>query len=391
MALQRCAGNQAVSSWLGQKQARSTAARTVAPGTAASATAASGTAPPLAIQRDSAPAAPLTVDQQTPEQRIDAVTFLGFSRWAESATADADAAITDSENVAAALASPYGSRLGMLIGEVIGDANTLTWGLVALREDRPAPGLTTDAVGFAHRFEGHLETLNEVTQAWRQVTASAVMTLIGMIAEAQVERARRLRQELADLLTELQHLERIASGSDLRQAFVQLGINTAITGALLVVSIANPLVGLTIAIGSAAVQCTLDELLGPSGNDAKDAVAVGLGLGGSAAEVAAAIPRLAQSSKSLRAAGKKLGYVGAAAGTALDVLETREAVTAYDAARTRLRTVSTRLERVARELESLRPILAYPELAARQIERIHEHATILRDNAQVVLTGRGQL
>ena len=319
------------------------------------------------------------------------MTFFGFSRWAESVTADADAAITDSETVAAALASPYASRLGMLIGEVIGDANGLGWGLMALREDRPAPSLTTDAVGFAHRFEGHLETLKEVTQAWRQVTASAVMTLIGMIAEAQVERARRLQRELADLLTELQTLERIASGSDLRQAFVQLGINTAITGAVLVISIANPLVGLAIAVGSAAAQCTLDEILGPSGNDAKDAVAVGLGLVGSATEASAAIPRLAHASKTLKAAGKKLGYVGAAAGTALDVLETREAVAAYEAARTRLRTASTRLDRVARELESLRPILAYPDLAARQIERIHEHATTLRDNAQVVLTGRGQL
>jgi hypothetical protein len=186
-------------------------------------------------------------------------------------------------------------------------------------------------------------------------------------------------------------LERIASGSDLRQAFVQLGINTAITGAVLVISIANPLVGLAIAVGSAAAQCTLDEILGPSGNDAKDAVAVGLGLVGSGTEAAAAIPRLAHASKTLTTAGKKLGYVGAAAGTALDVLETREAVAAYEAARTRLRTASTRLDGVARELESLRPILAYPDLAARQIERIHEHATTLRDNAQVVLTGRGQL
>lgn len=381
IALQRCAGNRAVRSWLGQTQSRSSAVRAVAPSTAS----------PIAVQRDDPPASPAAPDQQTPAERVDAVTFPGFTRWAESATADADAAIADGGDVADALASPYSSRLNMLIGDVTGDANTLDWGLVALREGRPAPSLTADSVGFAHRFEDHLETLDDVTRAWRDVTSSAVMTLIGMIAEAQVARARALRQELADLLTELQNLERIAGGSDLRQAFAQLGINTAITGALLAISIANPIVGLTVAIGSAAVQCGLDELLGPSGNDAKDAVAVGIGIGGSAAEAAAAIPRLAKASKGLTAAGKKLGYVGAAAGTALDVLETQEAVAAYEAARSRIRTVSTRLERVARELEPLRPILAYPALAARLITRIQAQAATLRDNAQVVLGGRGQL
>lgn len=279
----------------------------------------------------------------------------------------------------------------MLIGDLTGTTNTLDWGLAALREGQPAPTLTADALGFAHHLEHQLEVLQDVTEAWQAVMGSAVMTLIGMIAEAQVERARALQRELADLLRELGDLQRIAEGSDLRQAFAQLGLNTAITVALLAVSFSNPIVGVAVAVGSAAVQCGLDELLGPSGNDAKDAVSVGIGITGSAAEATAAARQVTEASTKLKVAGRRMGYVGAAMGTGLDVLETREAIEAYESARTRIRAVTARLDRVSRDLAPLRPILAFPDLAARMIERIHSHAETLRTNAQVVLHGRGQL
>ncbi len=342
----------------------------------------------IAVQRDDPPAA---TDERTPTQRVDDATFRGFTTWAESATADADAALTDAISVADALGSPYQGRLNMLIGDVTGDANTLDWGLVALREGREATSLTADARGFVDRFEHRLEVLQDVTEAWQAVTSSAVMTLIGMIAEAQVARARALKQELDSLAAQLRDLQRIAEGGDLRGAFVQLGVNTAITGVLLAVSFANPLVGVAIAVGSAAVQCGLDELLGPGGNDAKDAVSVGMGIGGSAMEARAASRQLAGASSKLKVAGKRLGLAGAALGTALDVLETKEAIAAYEDAHARLGAISARLERVSRELDPLRPILQFPATAALFVQRIHAQAAVLRDNAQVVLQGRGQL
>lgn len=352
----------------------------------------------VVVQRDdppvptpSEPATDTATDDRTPAQRVDEATFAGFTTWAESATADADSAINDAIAMADGLSSPYANRLNMLIGDLTGITNTLDWGLVALREGRPAPTLTADAVGFAHRMEDRIEVLHDVTEAWQAVMGSAVLTLIGMIAQAQVERARALQRELTDLLRELRDLERIAEGSDLRQAFAQLGVNTAITVAVLAISVANPIAGVAIAVGSAAVQCGLDELLGPSGNDAKDVVAVGLGLGGTATEAAAALPRLASSSTQLKLAGRRLGYVGAAMGTGLDVLETQEAIQAYESARSRIRAVSTRLDRVSSQLAPLRPLLEFPDLAARMIQRIHAQAEILRTNAQVVLRGHAQL
>ena len=64
---------------------------------------------------------------------------------------------------------------------------------------------------------------------------------------------------------------------------------------------------------------------------------------------------------------------------------------AYESARARIGAVTARLNRVAGQLEPLRPLLAYPALAAQMVERIQTHAVTLRENAQVVLQGRGQL
>ncbi len=370
IALQRMAGNRAVGQLLAAPERQGPVGADIS------------------VQRDDPPAA---TDERTPTQRVDDATFRGFTVWAESATADADEALTASISVADALGSPYQGRLNMLIGDVTGDANTLDWGLVALREGREAPSLTADARGFVDRFEHRLEALQDVTEAWQAVTSSAVMTLIGMIAEAQVARARALKQELDSLVAQLRDLQRIAEGGDLRGAFVQLGVNTAITGVLLAISFANPLVGIAVAVGSAAVQCGLDELLGPSGNDAVDAVSVGLGIGGSAMEARAASKQLAGATSKLGVAGKRLGLAGAALGTALDVLETREAIAAYEDAQARIGAISTRLERVSRQLTPLRPILEFPATAAKLVQRIQSQAAVLRENAQIVLKGRGQL
>lgn len=372
LALQRLAGNKAVDRLLPGTPNRRPAS------------------PVVTVQLDDPPA-PAPEGERTPVQLVDGATFAGFTTWAQAATADADSALPGAIGLAEALGSPYQHRLNMLIDEVIGAANTLDWGLSALREGRTAPALTADPLGFVDRFEHHLQVLHDVTDAWQAVTTSAVMTLIGMIAEAQVERAQALQRELDDLVGELRTLQRIADGDDLRGAVAQLGINAVISGVLLAVTFANPIVGVAVAVGSVAVQATLDELLGPSGNDAGDVAAAGVGIAGSAAEARAASRGLAEASSKLRVAARRLGALGAAMGTTLDVLETREAVTAHESARARIRVVTARLNRVARQLEPLRPLLAYPDLAAGRVARIQSHATTLRQNAQIVLQGRGQL
>ena len=390
LGLQRLAGNQAVCRLLAGAAAPGAGGSVASPRLAADAPAQlpapvrGGTT----VQREDPPAA--EPEARTPEQMVDDATFAGFRSWARAALADADEVLEGANQQVEVLQSPYSERLGMLVEEVTGQANAIDWGIVALEGGRPAPALA-DAHGVQLRFEEDLEALRQVSDAWAAVTASAVMSLIGMIAEAQVERARALVAELERLERELRDIERILAGGPMAGAFAQMGIGLAITGVLAAITFTNPIGIVAVAVGSVALQAGLDELLGPGGNDEGDVAGGTATIGGAAMDARGAARNLPAATSRLRVAGRRLGVVGAALGTFLDAREASEAVDQYEAAPARLRAVTARVNAVSRQLDPLLPLLQYPATRDRIVSALRAQAQTLRDNGQLVLAQHAQL
>lgn len=324
-------------------------------------------------------------DTASRTERVDAVTWNGFSTWLAAALNEADDTFVQAQTTSNMLTPPHQERLRRLLGEAEGLYLVLTNGEEALAQGDPAPRLTANAVPLAHAFEERLEALSDVTAAWDGVLASGIIELLASLSEAQLLWARRLLQELAECRRELERLQRIASGAEMAEAFAQTGINGAISAALLAITIVNPVVGIAVSIGAAGVQLGLDECLGPTQPDVLTYSASGTGLAG------AGLERLAQDGSKLKAAGRRLGVVGAVAGTTLDVLETREAIQQYEAARGQIVAVSNRIRNISRDLHRLRPLLQYPDLARAMIDGMRQHAQVLRHQHQVVLREHDQL
>ncbi|HEY8341015.1 MAG TPA: hypothetical protein VIK95_14190 [Egibacteraceae bacterium] len=353
-ALQRSAGNRAVAALLG-----------------------GGTHLLLPLQRQQ-------VDQQeadtrTPEQRVDAATWNGFSTWWASADADATEAAAEADEVGALLSSPYRERLGMLTGELVGSQNLIANGVTALRAGRDAPWLTADPIARAEELEQQIEAVRAVSDAWRAVLGSGLLELMAAFGEAQLRLAERLRDELAECRRELDDLTRVFNDPKVREAAIQFGVNAAISVAVIAISVANPVVGIAVSVGAAATQLTLDALLGPSEPGPETFTAAGASVAGSAAE------NLSARGTSLRTAGRRLGVAGAIAASALDANEV------YQAHRARLVRLGQRMDQIARQLERLRPLLLYPRQARALIAGLRAHATRLREEGQLVLSEAGQL
>jgi hypothetical protein len=324
-------------------------------------------------------------EEETEQLTVDEQTFDGFETWAEASIADADDACVEGQETANRLSSPYQERLNMLIAGVVDVRNQVANGVDSLRAGGAAPDITADPQGMLLWLDEETFNLMDVTEAWDDVMGSGLLELMASIGEAQVARARRLRDELRACERELRDLERIASGSEMRGAFLQTGGNAAISIALAAITIANPIAGIVVAVGAAAVQLTIDHYLGPSSPGADTFGAATVSTAGSAMQ------QLGPAGSALRRAGGRLGTAGAIAGTTIDVLETREAIAQYEAAAGRLRAVGSRFDRLSRELQPLLPLLQYPRTANALIAGLRARAETLRENGQVVLSERGQL
>jgi hypothetical protein len=320
----------------------------------------------------------------TRDDLVDRATWTGFTDWFDEANEEAGDVAAQAQRISDGLGSPYQQRLRMLIDGVTQVQNILLVDIVALMEGRPAPRLTADPHGLAQRLEERIATLDEVNDAWGAVVASGILELMARFGEAQLRRARALQEEMRDLLAELHRLERIAQGDELKGAFAQLGINAALTGATIALTALFPPAGLAIAIGAAATALTVDSMLGPEGPGADSFTASGASVASAAAE------RLPEQRTALRAAGRLLGRVSIAAGTTIDVLETREAISQYEAARARIIAVSSRIDRAHRELGTLRPLLQYPRQARALLVGMRSRAERLRAHGQLVLEEHGQ-
>jgi hypothetical protein len=330
------------------------------------------------IQRDDT--APLTW-----EERIDRATWTGFTAWFYAANEEAGDVTVRAQLISNWLHSPYQHRLRIYIEGVTDVQNVILLGIDALSDGRDALRLTADPHGLAERLEERIAGLHEVNEAWTAVIASGILELMARFGEAQLRRARALQEEMRELLAELRRLEEIAQGRELAGAFAQLGINAAITAATIALAVLFPPAGLAVAIGAAATQLTVDAMLGPSGPGLDSFSASGASVASAASE------RLPRQRTTLRAAGRRLGVLGAIAGTTIDALETREAIAEYEAARARIVAVSNRIDRIHRELGTLRPLLEYPSQARARIAGMQARAETLRRRGQLVLEESGQL
>lgn len=327
----------------------------------------------LAVQRDPDPIDPASVDARTRP---------GFFRRCDNALELANATMVDAID----LGSPYRERMGSLIdgvSESTNDLNEALDRLVAV-EGRDA-GRAAEAEARVHVLEVRTDQLIEVLEAWRQVGRSQIMELLAAVGQARLDRAQALRRELDELHAELLELRAIAGGAEVDQAMTQLGVNAAISTALLAISIANPVVGLAVAVGGALVTLTIDYYLGPTtpGLDSQAAAVTGV--------VGTGLEGFASPGTRLRTAGGRLGVAGAAVGTLVDAGEVQIAIDQYMEARRRLVHVSRRYDRAAREYNRLRPILAYPGMATRTIAGLREQAAVLRQHGQLRLGAAGQL
>lgn len=364
LAVQRSAGNRAVGHLLGRPRSPA-----LDPGV-----------PP--VQRDGPTS---TATEQTPEDPVDQATTPGFSEWAEEVAIDAQAAIAEADQLAADLQSPYGQRLEMLIHDLHRRLDVLHEGIDALYEGEDAPQLTADPMGFKERFEEQVIGLEEVVEAWGTITRSELMTLLAAMAELQVERARTLRWTLNDIKYELEQLDKLMKSGKLKQAYVQLGINVAITGALLAITVATPFGMVAATLASLAGGVILDEVLGPGGNDLNDAAAGTASVAGTGMEAAT------EASQKLSRYGRRLGVVGTVAGLGLDVKEIGEGHTEIARVQERMRELGQRLESVSGDLAMLRPFLDYPERVRRQAFLLRNEAETLRRQGQLVLRSSNQM
>ncbi len=360
LAVQRSAGNRAVGRLLGR--ARS-------PGPDAG-------APP--VQRN-----PLTATstEQTPEELVDQATAPGFSEWAELVTEDADEVIARADEQAAGLQSPYRERLEMLIDDLYEILDDLHSGIDALQDGQDAPKLTADPARFQARFEDQMAGLQEVVEAWETVNQSQLTTLLAAIAELQVERAKNLRWKLNDIKYELERLDELMKSGKLGQAYVQLGINVAITGALLAIQFTTPVGMVAGTLASLAGGVILDEILGPGGNDLNDAAAGTASIAGTGMEA----------SKKLSKWGRRFGVIGTVAGLGLDVKEIGEGQADIAKVQERMRVLGQRLESVSADLVMLQPFLDHPGRVRRHVLLLQNEAETLRRHGQLVLKSHDQM
>jgi hypothetical protein len=350
LGLQRTAGNAAVAAMLG-----STA---------------------VTVQRDDPPGPAKTIDEQT---------FVGFQVAAEAAIDNADDDCVDAQKLSNRLGSPYRDRLRVLIDGVVAARNQVSDGMAALSRGAAAPAITGNPAGILAGLDDQAATLRDVCGAWEAVIDSGLAEFLASIGQAQVARARAIAAELDECIAQLRDLQRISTGSEISQAFAQTGLNAAITVAILALTALVPPAGMAVAIVGGAAQIGLDYALGPS-DPGK------LSFGGVVVSSAtAAAEQFAAKGSKLQRAGSRLGAVGIALGTASDLLETHQAIEEYEAAVARIGPLSQRVERLARELDPLLPLLAFPRTAAAFIAALQSSAQTLRENGQLVLTEAGQL
>lgn len=342
---------------------------------------------------------------------VNAQTFEGFYAWSEASIADADDICLDATHVRNMLDQPYRGRLDALIDSVVQLRNAIDddiYELVRKSRKGVAPhnarrhrqgtrpvhrsqrGMTPHSARLRlQELDDAIKALSDVVEAWRSIFRANLFELLAEIGQSRVNRARSLQREIRSLETQLQDLQRVAQGSELREAFVQFGVNTSITVSLAFLATASAPVTLAITIGATAVQLSLDQVLGP---DRIDHVDYGSSSAGVMSDSIQAIePGLKENASKLKQAGRALGAVGTIVGIADDANEIRHAAGNMSEAIRQLKNVASRLEAFSRELKSLLPILKLPELIEKILRGLQREAQILRDNGQVVLSERQQV